>query len=96
MKKVYLAGKINGDTNYWHKFDKASDLLQDKGYLVMSPAVLPEGFEPQDYMSICLKMLDCCDILCLLPDWTESAGAKLEYDYSKYTRKLIYALSSLT
>ena len=45
--------------------------------------MLPEGMEPGDYMRICFSMIDCADVVVLLPDWVESAGAKLERAYAE-------------
>ena len=86
MKTVYIAGKITGDPDYKRRCDAAKRMLQQQGYAVLSPADLPqEGFCYQQYMRICKVMLQECDSVCLLPNWTESNGAKEE-------RNLAYAL----
>lgn len=73
--KVYIAGKITGDPNYREKFAEAEKELKRRGYLVMNPAVLPEGFEWNEYMQITKAMLGVCDTIYLLHDWKESEGA---------------------
>ena len=78
-RKVYIAGKITDDPNYREKFAKAEEELRDMGYeLIMNPAILPEGFTWEQYMSITLEMLGCCDTIYLLSDWRTSRGAVLE------------------
>lgn len=85
--KVYIAGKITGDENYRLKFMKARQRLERDGYIVISPAVLPDRLTEADYMRICFSMIDCADAVAFLPDWKQSAGARLEHDYCAYTRK---------
>lgn len=89
MKKAYIAGKITGCGDYKQNFEKAYKFLRAKGYLVMNPAVLPEGFEHHEYMSICYSMIDAVDKVFFLPNWRESKGAKMELDYACQTRKEI-------
>lgn len=57
--KVYIAGKITGDENYRLKFMKARQRLERDGYIVISPAVLPDRLTEADYMRICFSMIDC-------------------------------------
>lgn len=76
--KAYIAGKISGDKQYADKFNKAADRLRAKCCTVVNPATLPEGMEKDDYMRICLAMIDCCDIVVALPDAMQSGGQKLK------------------
>ena len=46
----------------------------------MNPAVLPDGFEHHEYMKICFSMIDVCEGLYFLRNWTDSKGAKMEFD----------------
>ena len=78
--KVYLSGKITGDSNYKEKFASMTEELLSYGYTVFNPAVLPDGFEYEDYMSLDLKILSKCDAIFLLRDWKNSPGAKREYE----------------
>ena len=72
--KAYIAGKITGDRDYWHKFQRAQECLEDQGFTVINPAELPEGMRPADYMRICLAMMDSADIVAFLPDYNQSRG----------------------
>lgn len=87
MKKVYIAGKITGDSEYREKFRKAQRELEAEGFIVLNPAELPEGMQPSDYMRICFAMMDCADIVAFLPDYSQSRGARLEFDWCQYTGK---------
>lgn len=87
--KIYIAGKITGDSNYQLKFLQARLQLERQGHIVISPAVLPGGMTPGDYMRICFAMIDVADAVAFLPDWKDSNGAKLEMEYCKYISKEI-------
>ena len=81
--KVYLSGKITGDAGYRQKFEAVQNELTSYGYVVFNPAVLPDGFEYEDYMSLDLLILSRCDAIYLLRDWKNSPGAKLELEEAK-------------
>lgn len=82
-KKVYLSGKITGDSNYRQKFNAMTEELLSYGYVVFNPAVLPDGFEYEDYMDLDLLILSRCDAIFLLRDWKSSPGAKRELEEAK-------------
>ena len=82
-KKVYIAGKITGLKDYQNKFWVAKMILERQGHLVMNPAVLPAGFDYEDYMKICFAMIDVCDAVYMLSNWRDSPGAIREYEYAK-------------
>lgn len=94
--KLYIAGKITGDPHYRRKFAAIKQVLKSEGHTVLNPAVLPEGLLPADYMRICFAMIDIADAVIFLPDYSLSGGAKLEYEYSHYVRKLIFFLEGTT
>ena len=81
--KVYLSGKITGDSDYRKKFEAVQNELTSYGYVVFNPAVLPDGFEYEDYMSLDLLILSRCDAIYLLRDWKNSPGAKRELEEAK-------------
>lgn len=86
---LYIAGKITGDPNYKEKFNRVEEDLKAKGYLVMNPAILPNGFEYEQYMKVCFAMIDVSDGIYLLPDAYDSPGAQREIKYVEATRKAV-------
>lgn len=80
--KIYIAGKITGDLDYKEKFKQAEDRLEAEGFKVMNPAVLPEGFQFDDYIHICKSMIDVCDYVYFLSNWMSSCGAIKEMGYA--------------
>lgn len=77
--KIYISGAISSDPDYKAKFAAAEAALVGKGHLVMNPAILPQGFTWEDYMTVALAMQSVCDATLFLPDWNESKGAKVEH-----------------
>lgn len=86
-KKIYIAGKITGDSDYQIKFMRARHQMTQQGYTVMTPAVLPEGMSRADYMRVCFAMIDVADAVAFLPDYTDSQGAMVEMAYCQYIGK---------
>lgn len=86
-RKAYIAGQITGDLEYRKKFASAQEELERHGYIVLNPALLPEGMAPSDYMRICMAMLDTADVVFFLPEWPNSKGAQLEKQYCAYVQK---------
>ncbi len=80
--KVYIAGKITGNPDYKQQFAEAEKKLREKGHTTMNPAVLPDGFEHQEYMRVCFSMIDVCDAVFFLDNWRDSKGANMEYNYA--------------
>ena len=92
IKRVFICGKITGDPDYRDKFNTAQKALNDAGYAVMNPAILPsEGFEHDQYMVVTKAMLSICDAVMFLNDWMTSEGAIEELEEA--TRKGLRAYS---
>jgi hypothetical protein len=87
--KLYIAGKITGDDDYLEKFNRAALRMRLDGHIIMSPACLPYGFSWDDYMHVCRAMIDVCDGVLFLADWTESRGAREEHEYATDFNKLV-------
>ena len=94
--KVYIAGKITGDSTYREKFQRAQKALEGEGFIVLNPAELPEGMLSSDYMRICFAMMECADVVAFLPDYDQSRGARLEFDWCHYTGKTTMFLESMS
>jgi hypothetical protein len=88
--KIYVAGKITDLENFKEVFQKAVEQLESFGHSIMNPALLPKGFEYNEYMHVCYAMIDVCEGIYLLDNWTESKGAMMEFDYATKMGKTIY------
>jgi hypothetical protein len=80
--KVYLAGKISGlkYVDVFLKFSAAEFQLKRAGYDVINPLrLVSQSWGWKKCMVRCIEELMQCDLIYLLPDWSESRGAKLEY-----------------
>lgn len=85
--RIYISGPITNVEDYEEKFEKAATALRSNGYKdIVNPAelakVLPEG-EYDEYMEICLKLLEGCDRMVMLPGWELSRGCNIEYGFVK-------------
>lgn len=94
--KAYISGKITGDSQYREKFQRAQKALQKEGFIVLNPAELPDGMLPSDYMRICFAMMECADVVAFLPDYSQSRGARMEFDWCQYTGKMTMFLESMS
>lgn len=86
MKKIYIAGPMTGlpDNNY-PTFHAAATLLRAQGHMVANPA---ENEAPScgtwlGYMRLALAQLIQCDAVHLLPGWSRSRGAMVEFTLAK-------------
>lgn len=89
---IYIAGKIAGNPNYMVEFMVGALKIQKQGHIPLVPSCLPEGLTEADYMRICFAMIDVADRVAFLPNWEDSNGAKLEYEYCEYTGKPVMFL----
>jgi hypothetical protein len=85
-KKIYISGKITGDTLYKAKFKKVAEYLNAEGYEVINPAetVLPNSKLAtwEDYMLVSFAFLNKADEIYMLNDWKQSPGACAEYGFA--------------
>ncbi|HBN7235663.1 TPA: DUF4406 domain-containing protein [Escherichia coli] len=80
MAVIYIAGPMTGYKDHNRTaFSMAAARLTAAAHVVLNPATLPDGLSQQQYMSICIPMLMCADVIYLLDGWEESDGARAEY-----------------
>ena len=99
VQRIYLSGPITGIADYHQRFEKAKVELVAAGYNnIANPAeldgVINEG-KYDEYMSLCMSLLDMCDVVVMLPGWKESFGANREYGYALAKNKLIFELEDM-
>lgn len=82
MCKVYIAGPITGDPNYKEKFTAVGAKLALLGLAPVDPTEAPEGLTYKEYIDEGLAKLTKCDMICMLPGYGESRGARVEYMYA--------------
>ena len=88
---VYLAGPITGVEGYEKQFQEAKQQLEGQGHIVLDPSVLPKGLGDCDqYMRLCLPMIDMADSVAMLPGWKNSLGACREWGYATALDKLVF------
>ena len=75
---IYISGKITGYDDYEKAFKKAKEMLLDKfpNAEIINPAevVLPRICDWDDYMAICLRLLDKATHIYMLDNWVHSRG----------------------
>ena len=78
--KVYIAGPITNNPDYKNQFKEVENQFKrfEGVSVVINPATLPTGLSQQEYMSICIPMLYCCNTIYLLKGWENSLGANIE------------------
>ena len=79
MKKIYISGAVTSDPDFRCKFERAEELLREKGYIPVNPVKGEEdGKEWKYYLKKDLKKLLDCNGIYILSDWHKSRGAQLE------------------
>lgn len=94
--KIYISGKITGDRRYKTKFREVERKLTAAGHIAITPANQPEGLTPADYMRVCFAAMEAADAVLFLPDYQDSKGAALEWQWCQYVGKpCIYEMALL-
>lgn len=93
--KIYIAGKITGEPNFKKIFKTKEEELKSQDHIVLNPADLPKGLSYEEYMTICFAMIDVCDEVHFLSNWSTSQGAKREKMYAMSKMKnLVFEIGS--
>ncbi|ECF6948283.1 DUF4406 domain-containing protein [Salmonella enterica] len=82
-KVVFICGPMTGYENYNRDaFMRKEKELIARGATVLSPAMLPDGLEHEQYLTITRGMIRVSDAVYLLPGWENSNGARQEALYA--------------
>ncbi|MDR6389198.1 hypothetical protein J2801_003598 [Paraburkholderia phenoliruptrix] len=82
VKRLYLSGKMSGLSDLgFGLFNRTAAQLRAIGYEVVNPAEI--NSDPAADWLECIKVdldyLATCDGIALLPNWSDSFGAKIEH-----------------
>lgn len=82
---IYISGKITNCEDYKLRFSAAEKYLKEQGHKTINPARIDLGENAtwQQYMELDLYLLDVCDAIYMLKNWTESRGASAEWGFAK-------------
>lgn len=78
---VYIAGPMSASERSDYNrpaFHATADMLKRGGHIALNPAILPDGLTHEQYMIICLAMVDVADAIYMMDGWENSKGAKIE------------------
>lgn len=87
--RLYLSGAITSDPNYREKFARVQARLEAEGHQVISPLILPEGLAQNEYLHVDFALIDICEGVYFMKDWTSSEGAQLEWYHAMRENKEI-------
>ena len=89
-KRIYIAGPMSGIADCNRPAFHAEALhQQQKGHVVLNPAILPDGLTQQQYMQLCCPMVMMADEVIMLPAWINSQGATAEFNLAMKCGKVI-------
>ncbi|HDT2145345.1 TPA: DUF4406 domain-containing protein [Enterobacter roggenkampii] len=78
---VFITGPMTGYHNFNRdEFNTEARILEERGFTVLNPAILPDGLRHDQYLQITLAMLEQADAVFLLNGWENSVGATREFD----------------
>ena len=84
--KLYISGAITNIKEPRKQFQKAEDLLIERGYIPINPCKngLPLSAKWEHHMQVDLKMMERADGVALLDGWENSMGARIERQHAEY------------
>lgn len=89
-KKIYISGPMSGLPEFnMPAFHGMAEFLKKMGWIVLNPAVFPEGLEYHEYMQLDLVMVGISDAVMMLGGWENSPGAKAEFALAQSLKKEI-------
>lgn len=94
-KKCYISGKITGlnENEYISNFRNGCEAIVVLDYTPVNPLDnAKDGLSYAELMRKDIAVLVECDAICMLPDYRESRGARLELEIAKVIGLKIYYL----
>jgi hypothetical protein len=93
MKRIYISGPIEGQSDYVERFAKAEAELYAAGYEICNPVDLygemMPGTTKEELIDASLKLLTDCDGIYMLDGWEISTIPSLEYKTAVDLKKMI-------
>jgi hypothetical protein len=84
-KRIYISGKVTDGGNVAvssdtrAKFAYAASAIEGAGHIAVNPLNLCRSdWSWEKCMTVCIGELLKCDHICILPDWEDSKGARIE------------------
>lgn len=86
-KKIYIAGKVTGlpQDEVIEKFSEAKQKIEALGFEAINPLEVVGDWQTpwNKAMRMCIAKLTECDAIALIPDWSSSKGAIIEYEIAQ-------------
>lgn len=87
-QKIYIAGKVTGEdrAECTAKFQKAQEAIEALGFEAINPLQVVGDWQTpwNKAMRMCIAKITECDAIAMLPDWSRSKGAIIEWDIAKH------------
>ena len=92
---IYIAGAISGTNDYMERFKNAENVIRKSGRVPINPTIISKPLleanaNHQQFMSVTIELLECCNGIYLLNGWERSTGAKEELMYALANNYNIY------
>lgn len=96
IHKIYLSGKITGlELSDAQKLFENAEKEMSQFYDVVNPMKLRHDHDQtwESYMKEDIKAMMDCQFICMLPNWEQSKGAKIEKDLAESLRMPVIYLT---
>ena len=91
--KTYISLPITGTQDYRERAFEIEKKMREWGCSVINPVVvcdsLPDETTHEQYMSVCLPLVDMSDIVAFADGWEKSKGCTLEMCRAMQKKKII-------